>query len=124
MALAKRSAGNCAVRLRFVFHHASAPMVPALLAAFTQKGAAIPKLVATRPPSAGPSARLMLTPTLFIAIAGARSSRGTSCGTTDCHAGDVRAEPVSIRNVNTSSEAGPMKSRHTSTAKANDTTEM
>jgi hypothetical protein len=55
------------------------------------------------PPSAGPSARLMLKPTALAATAAGRSSRGTRRGTIDCHAGAPSAAPVSMRNVKASS---------------------
>src|SRR5579871_1954832 len=118
MALAKRSAGNCEVRRVGGRHRASAPIEPRLLTALIQKGAAIPKPAVMTPPRAGPSARLMLTPTLFIASAGPKSSFGTRSGTTDCHAGDVAAEPVSTRKVKSSNVAGVMRCSHTMTAKS------
>ncbi len=48
----------------------------------------------------------MLTPTLLAAIAGGRSSFGTSCGTTACQAGTVSAPAAPIRNVNSEQIAG------------------
>ncbi len=96
MALIKRSAGS---RLAFCGgerHHSKAPMIPKLLMTLSQNGAPMLILTMMRPPNAGPTARLMLTPTLFAAIACGRSARGTSWGTIDCHAGVVRAPAASI----------------------------
>src|SRR3984957_17475143 len=58
------------------------------------------------PPNAGPIAREILTPTLLAAMAGGRSSLGTSCGTTACHAGTVKAPAAPTRKVNTSKLPG------------------
>ncbi len=84
-----------------------------MLTAFTMNGAAMPNAAASTPPNAGPTARLTLTPTLFIAIAGGRSSRGTRSGTTDCQGGAVAAEPDSMRKVSTSKDTGEIRSRQT-----------
>lgn len=73
-------------------------MIPRLLAALTQNGAAIPNPAMITPASAGPAARLIFMPTLFAATAGARSDLGTSCGTSDCQAGAVKAAPAPSRN--------------------------
>ena len=72
-------------------------MLPRLLKAFTQNGAAMPKLPVSTPPRAGPTARLMLMPTLLVATAAGSSVLGTSCGTINCHAGATNAAPVSMR---------------------------
>ncbi len=69
-------------------------MTPKLLSAFSQNGAALPNAPMMTPPSAGPIARPMLTPTPLLATAAARSRLGTRLGTTDCHAGAVNAAPA------------------------------
>ena len=81
-------------------------MTPRLLIALTQKGAAIPKSPMMLPASAGPTARLMLTPTLLAATAGMRSCAGTSSGTIACQAGAVSAPPAPIRNIKSKSRVG------------------
>src|SRR5450759_949068 len=106
MALINGSAGS---RCGFVLgerHHSSAPIIPRLLMALSQNGAAIPNPAITTPPSAGPSARLTLIPTLLAATAAAKFFFRTSWGTIDCQAGAVRAEPAPSRNVNSSNEPG------------------
>jgi hypothetical protein len=100
----------------------SAPMTPTLLNAFTQKGAAMPNATTIRPPSAGPTARLTLIPTLFAAMALGSSGRGTSCGTTACHAGAVAALATVTMKLNTSRLQGVMRCSHTSAANAIDVT--
>src|SRR5690242_14040934 len=117
MALMKRSAGKWE-RSRGARHQVRAPIVPKLLNALLQNGAGIPNVAVKAPPRAGPTARLMLAPTLLIAIAEGKSCRGTSCETTDCQVGDVAAEPASIRKTNTSSIAVGTSLTDTNTAKA------
>ena len=51
-------------------------MTPTLLNALSQNGAAIPSAPTRMPPSAGPTARLTLMPTLFAATAADRSDLG------------------------------------------------
>ena len=75
-------------------------MTATLHMALTQNGAAMPRATIMTPPSAGPSAREMLTPTLLAAIAAGRSSRGTKSGTTVCQAGEVSAAAALMRKVN------------------------
>ena len=77
--------------------------------ALIQNGAAMPMAAMVTPPSAGPMAREMLTPTLLAAIAGGKSSLGTSCGTTACQAGMVSAPAAPMRNVNKSRLPGVAK---------------
>src|SRR5437868_9299245 len=98
---------------------ANAPITPTLVTALTQKGAAIPTAAAIAPPNAGPTARLMFTPTLFMAIAGGKSLRGTSIGTTACQAGEAAATQDSITKVNSNSVQGVASSSHTQKAKPN-----
>ena len=90
--------------------------MPRLEIALIQKGARMPKLEIVTPPSAGPSAREIFMPTLFAAIAAGKSSFGTSCGTTDCHAGMVNAPAAPTRNVNSSRFPGVAQPRPTITA--------
>lgn len=66
-------------------------MLARLLKALIQNGAAMLKPTVSTPPSAGPTARLMLTPTLLTTTAAGSSCRGTSCGTIDCQAGPTSA---------------------------------
>ena len=68
------------------------------------------------PPSAGPIARLMLKPTLFAEIAGARSPFETSCGTIACQAGAVSAPPIPIKKVNRSNRCAVTRSSATKAA--------
>jgi hypothetical protein len=77
-------------------------MTARLLMALIQNGAAMPATATIMPPSAGPTARLTLKPTLFAATAGVNSCLGTSCGTIDCQAGAVIAATAPIRKVNSS----------------------
>jgi hypothetical protein len=84
--------------------------MPRLLAALTQNGAAMPKVAVSTPPSAGPTARLMLNPTLLAAIAVCRSCFGTSCGVTACQAGADNAPNAPTRNVNSSRTPGVTRS--------------
>jgi hypothetical protein len=60
------------------FHHISAPIIPRLLMALSQNGAAMPHVHTMMPANAEPTARLTLTPTLLAATAGWRSRLGTS----------------------------------------------
>jgi hypothetical protein len=53
-------------------------MIPRLLMALIQNGAAMPNRATMAPPSAGPTARLTLKPTLLAAMAGCRTCLGTS----------------------------------------------
>src|SRR5690242_19183491 len=122
MALTKRSAGSRFVGCGGGRHQMSAPMVPRLLKAFSQKGAAIPYPAVMTPLSAGPTARLMLMPTLLAATAAERSSRGMSAGTIDCQGGAVIALAAPITNMNNSSVTGVTRSNITSAANAADAT--
>src|SRR3954451_4508902 len=99
MAPPSRSTGNALIAGCCGFQERSAPITPALLIALIQNGAVIPNRAATTPPTAGPTARLMFMPTLFAAIAGLRSSCGTSCGTAACQAGAVTVTAVLLKNV-------------------------
>lgn len=92
-------------------------MVARLLKASSQNGAARPSAAVTTPLSAGPIARLMLTPTLFTATAPCSSSRGTSIGTIACQAGASKALPVATTNMNTSKSGAVTRPRVTSVAK-------
>jgi len=60
------------------FHQSNAPITAKLLKALIQNGAAMPSPPMTTPPSAGPIARLILTPTPLLATAAAKSCFGTS----------------------------------------------
>src|SRR5512136_2542502 len=100
MALAKRSAGTVRVRPGGGRHHFKAPMTPRLLKALIQKGAAMPRAAVMTPPNAGPTARLILMPTLLAVTATGKSALGTSWGTTDCQAGATAAEAAPIRKAN------------------------
>src|SRR5262249_61077542 len=84
---------------RGVRHHTSAPIIPRLLMALIQNGAAIPMPAAMAPPSAGPTARLTLKPTLLAATAGGGSGLGTIRGTTACPAGGVEAPVAAMGSV-------------------------
>src|SRR5947209_3243745 len=106
MALIKRSAGNRPARFCGERHHTSAPTVPILLIALSQNGAASPNPAMITPPSAGPTARLILMPTLLAATAGASSGLETSKGTIDCQAGAVSDAPVPIKNMNSNTRPG------------------
>jgi hypothetical protein len=91
MAPANRSAGRRWAGRGGDRHHTSAAMMPMLLMALSQNGMAMPDAAMISPPSAGPTARLMLMPTLLAATAGGRLCRGTRPGTMACHAGAVSA---------------------------------
>src|ERR1700722_2146213 len=93
-ALPKVSGGRGVPLRRGGRHHTRAAMTPILLKASNQNGAAIPSAPTMIPPSAGPTARLTLMPTLFAATAEGRSGFGTSSETTACQAGAVTAEPT------------------------------
>jgi hypothetical protein len=90
--------------------------------ALIQNGATMPKPEIVTPPSAGPSAREIFTPTLLAAIAADKSSLGTSCGTTDCQAGTVSAPAAPTRNVNSNRFPGVAQPSPTITAKIAETT--
>ena len=96
----KLSAGSSVPGFFAVRHHSSATITATLQIALSQNGAAMPSATMMRPPSAGPSAREIFTPTLLAAIAAGSSSRGTSCVTTDCQAGEVSAPAALMRKVN------------------------
>src|SRR5712675_516835 len=59
-------------------HQSRAPITAKLHTALSQNGAAMPNPPITTPPSAGPIALLMLTPTPLLATAAAKSCFGTS----------------------------------------------
>jgi hypothetical protein len=92
-----------------------------LLKPLNQKGADIPIPAAMAPPSAGPTARLTLTPTLFAATAGFSTGFGTSWGTTACQAGEVSALAALLRNVNSRRLTGVARPSQTIAAKIVDT---
>ena len=77
--------------------------------ALIQNGATMPKAEIATPPSAGPSAREMFTPTLLAAMPADKSSLGTSRGTTACQAGTVNAPAAPSSNVNRSKLPGVAK---------------
>src|SRR5271167_2058558 len=116
MAWPNRSAGNKVPPRAAGFHHSNEATMARLDAALIQNGATMPYAVIVTPPSAGPSARETLTPTLLAAIAGGRSSLGTSCGTTACQAGTVSAPAAPMTNVDTSRLTGVARPRPTTTA--------
>src|SRR5262249_37246832 len=97
-------------------------MMPRLLTALSQNGAAIPMAAVIAPPNAGPTARLTFMPALLAAIADGRSVRGTSCATIACQTGAVSAPTTPRRNVNASSTVGVTIFSHTSAATAVDST--
>src|SRR5262249_56576084 len=99
----------------------SAAIIPRLATALSQNGAAIPKAAVITPPSAGPTARLTLNPTLLAAIAAYRSCLGTSRGTTACHAGAVSALATPIRNVNSNKLPAVARLKNTIAAKMAET---
>ena len=68
------------------------------------------------PPSAGPTARLRLTPALLADTAGASSALGTNWGTTACHAGVFIAVAEPIKTASSSKLKGVMKCIQTSIA--------
>ena len=68
------------------------------------------------PPSPGPIARLMLTPTLSADSAAGSSAAGTSCGTIACQAGAVMADPAPTRNANSNRLSGVTRCSQTITA--------
>jgi len=74
--------------------------MPRLATALAKNGATMPNAEIAAPPSAGPSAREILTPTLLAAMPTGKSSFGTSCGTTACQAGAVNAPAAPINSVN------------------------
>src|ERR1700722_8234595 len=76
--LLKLSAGSGTTGLLGGRHQRSAATTPTLLTAFTQNGAPSPTETTKRPPSAGPTARLILMPTLFAATADGNSALGTN----------------------------------------------
>ena len=124
IALASRSAGSrCASRFG-PRHQTRPPIVPALLNASSQNGAAMPNAPVITPLNAGPIARLILMPTLLAATAAPRSRRGTSSGTIDCHAGAVSALPILMTNMNASSETGVTNRKVTIAANTADTRMM
>ena len=90
--------------------------MPILKIALIQNGRAIPNQAIIAPPSAGPSAREILTPTLLAAIAGDKSCFGTSRGTTACQAGTVRAPAAPMRKVNSNKLPGVANPSDTMTA--------
>jgi hypothetical protein len=121
-ALVRRSAGKVSEAFRGARHQNSAAMMPKLLTQNIQKGIAIPSAAIATPPSAGPTARLRLKPTLLAAIAPPNSSRGTKSGVIDCHAGALNAPPTPSRKVEISKAAGEAKPRETRAARAADMT--
>src|ERR1700709_2434511 len=114
---ARNLSGRCPITAGGVFQRRSASSTPTLLIALTQNGSGRPTPVIIIPPRAGPTARLTFTPMLFAAIAALRADLGTSCGTTACHAGAVKATAVLQRNVRTTTLVGFANPRLTTTAK-------
>ena len=94
-----RSRGKLALLRAGLRQRNNAPMTPALLKASIQKGGPNPNALTRNPPSAGPTARLMLIPRLFKATAPGNSGLGTNCETTVCHAGRDTALPALVRAV-------------------------
>ena len=78
-----------------------------------KNGATMPNAEIITPPSAGPRAREMFTPTLLAAMPADKSSLDTSNGTTACQAGVVSAPAALISNVNSSRLPGVAKPSHT-----------
>ena len=76
------------------------------------------------PPIAGPTARLTLTPTLLAVIAGCNWAFGTSCGTIDCQAGDMKAPVRPLMNVNSSRFTGVATPSETMAAYAAETADV
>jgi hypothetical protein len=68
------------------------------------------------PVMAGPTTRLMLTPTLLMATAEERAGDGTSSGTIACQAGVSSAASVPSSNMKSSSTPGPTACSMTSNA--------
>src|SRR6202453_4898374 len=81
----------------------------------------MPKPPMTKPPSAGPTARLRLYPTVLAAIACAKSRRGTSSGEIETQAGAESAPPTPNRNVAARSELGVAKCNDTKAANSVET---
>src|ERR1700677_387501 len=81
----------------------------------------MPKPAMTRPPSAGPAARLRLYPTVLAATACAKSRRGTSSGEIETQAGACSAPPTPNRNVAARSELGVAKCNETKAANSIET---
>jgi hypothetical protein len=77
-------------------------MVPRLLTALTRNGLGTPSDPRSAPPTAGPTARLTFTLTLFAATAAGRSGFGTRRVTTASHAGAVSASPAATRKAKAS----------------------
>src|SRR6185437_1727556 len=96
-------------------------ITPPLLNASSQNGAAIPNPAMITPASAGPTARLMLTPTLLAATAVARSSLSTSCGTIDCQAGASKAVSMLLTNINSNNVLAVTRSAETKPANITET---
>src|SRR5579862_7516262 len=118
MAFPKVSGGSVERLFFGALQRTRAPITPMLLNALNQNGTAIPTVAIMTPPSAGPTARLTLMPTLFAATAPGRSDFGTSSGTTACQAGAVIAEAAVTMKLKTSNVTGVMKCSQTSAAKA------
>src|SRR5579862_2529181 len=112
MAPPSRSAGRTAFD-DFGRHQHNAPRTARLEIALIQNGETMPRPAIATPPRAGPIARETFTPTLLAATADVKSSFGTSCGTTACHAGRVNAAAAPMRNVNSNKLFGVAKPRPT-----------
>src|ERR1700722_7930071 len=96
--------------------------MPRLLIAKIQNAEAIPNTAIKMPPSAGPTARLKLKPTLLAAVALSRSRRGTSSGTIEAQAGEVRAPATPRRKVVVSKAPAVARLSETRPAKATERT--
>src|SRR2546429_3235631 len=81
-------------------------MTPTKETAFNTNAPPGPEAAMTRPPSAGPTARAMLNPTLPSATAPGKSSLGTNSGMHDCHAGALVAAPIPSENVSNNNVHG------------------
>src|SRR5580693_4215338 len=113
MAPPSRSAGRTVLDELGGRHHNKAPSTERLEIALIQNGETMPRPAIAAPPSAGPIAREIFTPTLLAATAEVKSSLGTNCGTIDCHAGRANAPAAPMRNVNSNKLSGVARSRPT-----------
>ena len=92
-------------------------MTPRLLTALIQNGAAMPKAAVDAPPSAGPTARLILKPTLLAVIAGVQVLLRHELRRNRLPGRAPSARPKApIRNVNTAGVAGVTRSNATRAA--------
>src|SRR5271170_7505221 len=80
-------------------HHHNAAIAARLLAPQIQNGAAFPNPTMARPPNAGPTARVILKPTLLAAMALSRFRLGTRSGVIAIQAGAASAPPTPRKKV-------------------------